>query len=238
MKSEIDLGIDTFLLSYYENEFDCIENYFEALNGAVNSEKERINSLAEYLKSKGASDDYVADSLDDDSFNLSFFEDNTYNFAIVFLFSECEKLLKQDYGILSGKSSKAFFKFENAKKAFDEEGIDLKTLPNYSKLNEIRSLNNCIKHNGYVNEELYNLNKRRWLLNTKIKVQYSEIQQFLKDVRSFFDSLVPLIDSKNREKITKEDIIFIRNICTEFITSKTADEQNRISSVLNKLNNL
>ena len=73
MKSKINLGLDNFILSYYKTEFDCIKSYFQKLSDSVQSEKDRLQSLADYLKSKGADDDYIADSLDDDSFTVNFF---------------------------------------------------------------------------------------------------------------------------------------------------------------------
>ena len=162
MKSKINLGLDNFILSYYKTEFDCIKSYFQKLSDSVQSEKDRLQSLADYLKSKGADDDYIADSLDDDSFTVNFFETNTYNFAIVFLYSECEKLLKQDYRILTYKNAKKMFKFDILKDLYKEEEIDISSFANFSKINELRLLNNSIKHDGYPSDELYKINPVRW----------------------------------------------------------------------------
>lgn len=235
MKSKINLGLDNFILSYYKTEFDCIKSYFQKLSDSVQSEKDRLQSLADFLKSKGADDDYIADSLDDDSFTVNFFETNTYNFAIVFLYSECEKLLKQDYRILTYKNAKKMFKFDILKDLYKEEEIDISSFANFSKINELRLLNNSIKHDGYPSDELYKINHVRWKKDKKIELTYFEIETFLDETEKFFDDLVPMIKSKNEEKILKEDLDLIEKLCKENLSSKPNNIQQEINKVLSKL---
>ena len=53
MRSKIDLEIDSFLLNYYKNEFEYIESYFKKLSDSVNSEKDKLQSLADSLRAEG-----------------------------------------------------------------------------------------------------------------------------------------------------------------------------------------
>ena len=235
MKSRIDLGIDSFLLNYYKIEFQYIESYFAKLFEAVKSEKDNLQSLANSLKARGASEDYIADTLDEDSFNVNFFEINTYNFAILFLYYECEKLLKQDYGILTSKATKNLFKFDETKRLYKEEGISISSFSNYPRFNELRVLNNCIKHNCYPNDELCNIDSSRWLKDKKIELTYSEIQVFCKCARNFFDELVPLIETINNGRIVKDDIDLLVNVCQGIPNIKTQSEINAVLMKLQKL---
>lgn len=235
MKTRIDIGLDRILLDYYKTEFECIKSYFEKLFTAVESEKEELKSLADFLESNGASEDYIADSLDEDGFNMTFFERNVYNFAVVFLYSECENLLKQDYGILTHKIDKNFFKFDIAKKLYSTEGIALESISQFSKVNELRILNNCIKHDGYPNDELCRINSMRWEKNKKIELTYEEIIELLGSTETFFDELIPQIESKNEEKLTKENIDLIEKICKETFSSKTDGEKEEIKNIISKL---
>ena len=235
MKTRIDLGLDKILLDYYKTEFECIKSYFGKLFTAVESEKKELKSLADFLESNGASEDYIADTLDEDSFNMTFFERNVYNFAAVFLYSECENLLKQDYGILTHKIDKNFFKFDIAKKLYSTEGIVLETISKFSKVNELRILNNCIKHDGYPSDELCKINSVRWVKNKKIELTYEEIIELLGSAETFFDELIPQIESKNEEKLTKENIDLIEKICKETFSSKTDSEKEEIQNIISKL---
>lgn len=238
MKTKLNLGLDSTLLDYYTTEFDCIKSYFENLNKSVSNENNRILSLADYLRSNGATEDYIAETLDEDSFNYDYFESNVYNYAIVFLFSVCEKLIKQDYGILTWKSSKSLFKFENVKKMFREEGIDITSFSYYQKFDEIRILNNCIKHDGYPNTELCKYNPTRWKDNEKIELTYSELQNYLTAAKSFFDELIPMIKSKENEKLLKEDVDLIERIYQKTLKILTLEESNLMTTILKKLKNL
>lgn len=238
MKSKLDLGLDNMLLDYYSIQFDCIKSYFDILNKSVNNENTRILSLADYLRGKGATEEYIVETLDEDSFNYDFFESNVYNYAIVFLFSECEKLIKQDYGILSWKSSKTLFKFDNVKKMFKEEGINITSFLHYQEFNEIRILNNCIKHDGYPNTELCKVNSTRWKEDEKIELTYSELQNYLTVAKSFFDELIPTIKLKEKEKLLKEDVDLIERIYQKNLKTLSSEESNCMNAILYKLKKL
>ena len=92
--------------------------------------------------------------------------------------------------------------------------------------------------NGYPNDELYSIDSSRWQKDKKIELSYSVIEDFWKCARNFFDELIPLIETKNNERIVREDIDLIVNACQEVSSKKTEVEKNAIKVVLEKLHKI
>lgn len=234
MKSLVSIGLDSVVFGHYRVMFECMESYFEKLKEAVDAEKGKLTSMADYLQSKGVSDDYITDYLDEDSFYTSFFENNVYNYALVSLYSECEKILKNDYRILTGKASRNSFKFEILKKLYKDEEIELSSLPYFKDFNILRLLNNCIKHDGYADDNLSKLDSS-WKFGEEIKVTYQNLRDFSTKAKAFFDELVPLVDKRNRGQITKEDFEKIKKVCIEKKDIVDGAEKQSWKNIIEKL---
>jgi len=73
--------------------------------------------------------------------------------------------------------------------------VDIKRIQNYSIVEEIRELNNCLKHNhDYVSDKLNNLNSH-WATNQPISVSLIQdrVSAFDYGISSFFNELVKSI---------------------------------------------
>lgn len=73
--------------------------------------------------------------------------------------------------------------------------VDIKLIQNYSIIEEIRELNNCLKHNhDYVSDKLNNLNSH-WVTNQPISVSLIQdrVSDFDYGISSFFNELVKSI---------------------------------------------
>lgn len=206
MKNKTTLGFETLILNIYKSDFVDIRNYLQKLTDTVHNENIQVISAAEKLRSKGVPEEEIADILDSDSYNAGIFETNTFNFALVFLYSQCEKTLKTDFCILSNKCKKikGMFKWNSCLKVYDDLGIKLSKNSHFNSLNELRLFNNCIKHDGRISKELSDLNKTKWIIRDKIKITEAELNGYCSEAEAFFDELTPIIDKKNRENNMEE----------------------------------
>ena len=229
---------DHQILHIYQSDFDNIRDYFDKLETAIAQESFKVKTRADYLKAKGVPDDEIADILDEDDYLANIFENNTYNMALVFLYTECEKTMKYQYRVIGDRKTKSMFKWDNILSLFKEKGIDFKTNSHFNKLNEIRIINNCIKHNGYPDVELCKINSTRWKPSEKIKITKSELDTFYDEARNFFDELVIKIENVNKKSLLKEEIKEVINLCNKNLSSVSPDQQKLITNALTKLQNL
>jgi hypothetical protein len=86
--------------------------------------------------------------------------------------------------LFSEKELKNTFRFEQLTQAIKHKlGVDLKTLNNFSEFNELRLINNCIKHSGFVSPDLANYPD--WNKGEKIQNTYVHFQRINQVIRNF-----------------------------------------------------
>jgi hypothetical protein len=99
---------------------------------------------------------------------------------IVATYSFYEKAFKKLLSLtnkLTTKQLDSCYKKSEAKKNLKNKfNIDYEKLADYKKIEELRCLNNAIKHNGTVGKELHNANAK-WKLNTHIENTYDEFKR-------------------------------------------------------------
>ena len=61
------------------------------------------------------------------------------------------------------------FKFNELKLNFLDKHIDIEKIEHFNSFDELRIINNCLKHSGKVNKELVKINADKWILNSDIK---------------------------------------------------------------------
>lgn len=116
------------------------------------------------------------------------------NFLIVAAFSFFEKGLKKLLeltNMLTDKELRACYKKNDAIKiCSDKFGIDYKSLTGFTLVEELRCLNNDIKHSGYVGQELVSANSK-WGLSNLIGNTYDDFirlnegpQNLLEDLKN------------------------------------------------------
>lgn len=118
------------------------------------------------------------------------------NYMIVGTYSFFEKSLKSILKLtddFSDNELRSMFRIAQVKTLINRKySIDYETLDEYSKIEELRCLNNCIKHNGIVSQELVDANNK-WILESSIE---NTIEDFirLKDAPlTFLTKLIELI---------------------------------------------
>jgi len=113
------------------------------------------------------------------------------NICCVILYSDLEKKLK---GILENifeidLKKNEYYKFFNMQKVFISKNVDLTKLNDYDYINELRELNNCIKHDGYVSDTLEKLSKNKYRIGQEIDISKEIIVSYSKNINNFLNDL-------------------------------------------------
>lgn len=120
------------------------------------------------------------------------------HFILVAMYSFYEKAIKNLIMLLEEFSSKKLNK-EDIKECYKSENlenllknkflIEVKSLDDYNKINELRCINNCIKHDGIVDNKLQGVNGK-WKIDEEFDDLYSDFIRlkdapfnFLQDLR-------------------------------------------------------
>lgn len=110
--------------------------------------------------------------------------------VIVVLYKTIEisiKRMAQSSGLFTGKEVKLFYNFRSLKNKFSQKVVDIVSLPGYESYNELRCINNSIKHIGKVSPELANFNN--WTEGDELKRLWCHYQRLKPEVYKFMASL-------------------------------------------------
>lgn len=91
---------------------------------------------------------------------------------------------------------KNFFKIDELIKEFKKINIEIKKIDKYSSFDELRVLNNCIKHSGLVSKKLKKINIIYGTEGEPIKIPSDKFEQLLNDNMEFLSSLGCELKSK------------------------------------------
>ncbi len=144
------------LKSLWGNEIDrLIDSITSFTVIEANSLEEKYKELQ---KSAELSDDHkfhIEETIIDEADELNEVEELAYELAIIALYKKIEittkKILKITYPEIDRKK---LYKFQELKKTLKDKEIDIENFKNYLAMDELRCLNNSIKHSGEVNNEL------------------------------------------------------------------------------------
>lgn len=180
-------------------EIDYIDKLLEQIKNQNHSDSNKLKkSLDKAKPNKFLSDnDYnsYVDSLIDEFDILKEVNLLSSQLAIVALYRIVElrtkSILKRH--LKNSKSIKAVFRFDNLIKLLKKEfGIDLHKVNGFSKIDELRCLNNSIKHQGIVSDELSKF--QGWKLGEKIGETTESFISLSKIVPSYLFSLSEKIE--------------------------------------------
>ena len=138
-------------------EMEAVDHFLQLANNALHSEKQGLERLAEKA-SRNVPDDWLVD----DFAYLEEFADLSAEFAIVGLWRCVELYRKRVLLFAAGNNAaeKAYRHKEFRKIILNLFGIDESKIRCYKSVNELRCLNNSIKHSRRVNNELAQIH--RW----------------------------------------------------------------------------
>jgi len=143
------------LLTLFKDlDLTVIDRFLESVSTHIGNETKILNkTMSEWAKD--AKTDEQIEALQDhhqyESFYLEQIPPLSQELAIVALYKKIELMHKKSaQTALPGIPANTFYKIDNLIKALKKQGINIETLPHYSAMDEVRCLNNDIKHSGKV----------------------------------------------------------------------------------------
>lgn len=130
-----------------------------------------------------------------------------YELAIIALYKKVEITTKKAIKILYPDiEQKDLYKIDFLKKQLKDKGIDIEAFTNYEAMNELRLINNCIKHSGLVDKKLAKYNG--WIegkpLNYVETTEKSDGDiRKLNDIQSAYKRLNPLCKDYLKDLISE-----------------------------------
>lgn len=129
----------------------------------------------------------VASFLDDELYFLEETQEMADCLLVSALYSRLEILVKRLCRIgVQGANSRDLFRFEKVVECLQNVGINIRTIPEYETVDELRCLNNAIKHQGKAGPELA---KFGWTIGDPIKGISDSYDRFESGCRIFTDGL-------------------------------------------------
>ncbi|WP_273818154.1 hypothetical protein [Providencia rettgeri] len=162
-----------------------------------------MNEQAAIFIDKINSDEYLTE--DEKQLQIEFISDELYSahkakmlsteLAIIGLYKTLEIQIKTAASISKLFSKSQIEELSNHLsliEIFNEKDINIKSIDFYHKFNELRLINNCIKHEGKVNTKLEAINPSKWIKGSQIIID-----------KDYFISLVD------------NNLIFLKNLGSE-----------------------
>jgi hypothetical protein len=121
-------------------------------------------------------------------------QDELFNYlCVVGLYIDVELFLKMilKYHFKIDKNEVDGYGYTEIRKRYGSKNIKIKlsSLNSFKKFNELRLLNNSIKHNGCVSKALENKYSAKWKFGEKIKISKDDIEEFAQKLSDFKHSL-------------------------------------------------
>ncbi|WDZ51501.1 hypothetical protein LF296_01475 [Acinetobacter vivianii] len=144
------------LKSLWGNEVDRLIDSITSFTVTQTNKLER--KYKELQRSTELSDDHafhIEESIIDEAYELNEIEELAYELAIIALYKKIEITTKKNLKITYPEiDRKKLYKFKKLKKILKDKEIDIESFSNYLAMDELRCLNNSIKHSGEVDSEL------------------------------------------------------------------------------------
>lgn len=145
------IQIRAFLRQFAENEVDTIDSFRTHVYGAADAQRRAIERGADDLPAE------VQEFMADDLYELEAISKLADQLAIVALHCVVEintgKILTHKFGATAGRNASYIARLSDFLR---QHGINIKRIPHYRAVNELRLLNNAIKHAGHVTADLAN----------------------------------------------------------------------------------
>lgn len=133
------------------------------------------------------------------------YEKEMYKALVVLLYSRIEIKLKDilniyDRSYTIDNKEIARFNFKQIEKAFKKLfSICVEEIELFGSFDELRELNNCLKHKEIVSNELEQINGSRWHQEEKIKLTKDDLDRLLPNSKKFFLNLIDELKKKLAE---------------------------------------
>jgi hypothetical protein len=181
----------TVIADYDEQVIDGM--YEHALISKSTFEKELSSKASEIENDSSLNEDErysLMDSISDESYVNQQTTDLIGEMQIIALYKTVEIAIKRMLkasDLFTEKQLESFFRISKLKKQIKNKVCDLTTLQGYGEYDELRCINNCIKHSGKVNKELSVYSG--WYEGDPINEFHPTYQRLKSNVKSFVSEL-------------------------------------------------
>jgi hypothetical protein len=172
------------------NELD-IEIFIKLFNNGYNSNLKIIERKVERLKTiyKDNGEVDIDDMVSNDYEEIMVTPKYFYCVCCIILYSNLEKKLKGILENIFDCNASNGYKFKEMKKIFAKNGIDLTNINNYKYIDELRILNNCIKHDDRVSLCLEVISNVKYKNGDVITVSEEDILVYSGRINIFLNDL-------------------------------------------------
>ena len=135
--------------------------------------------------------------LEDDYYIAELTTELAGGMMIVALFKTVEisiKKMAKGSGLFTQKQISSFFRVKELMSEMKNKVCDITTLPNFAEYDELRCINNSIKHNGVVDKELAKY--PNWIVGQKLENLHQHYYRLRNDVDNFVTGLQAAILNK------------------------------------------
>lgn len=142
-------------------------------------------------------------------------EQQLYCFAemrIVHLFRAYEITLKKLIKIaFPTANERDFFNWEKLREFCKSNGFNIKSIPSYSEINQLRLVNNCIKHSANINDDVK-----------------KSVPEFLNESAFSYESLYGFYNS-----VRDHLLLFLQGVALEFESSLYEHSEDKLNQIVN-----
>ncbi|MEZ8798373.1 hypothetical protein OA7_0017870 [Vibrio cyclitrophicus 1F53] len=180
-----------FSADYDEEVIDAM--YYAALSAKSNLEQYLSKKVEEVESDEELSENekyFIIDTYSDDHYLSRQTVELAEEMQIVALYKSVEISIKDMLkysGLFTNKQLDSFYRIGALKKEVSKKVCALDGLKNYKSYDELRCINNCIKHSGRVNKELSKFSG--WNVGDKIVKTNDHYTRLKDDVRGFVFNL-------------------------------------------------
>ncbi|MCR5047008.1 MAG: hypothetical protein K6A42_10560 [Treponema sp.] len=185
------------------NDFDSFKDI--VLSQALKIDSELKKKYEKASKIENADPEDVYPGIEEEYDLYEGYEKEMYKALVVLLYSRIEIKLKDilniydhSYTIYNKKIER--FDFKQIEKAFKNLfSICVEEIELFGSFDELRELNNCLKHKEIVSNELKKKNRGRWRQGEEIKLTKDDLDRLLPNSKKFFLNLIDELKKKLAE---------------------------------------
>ena len=175
------------------DEFDLFKDI--VLKNAAEADaklKEKMEIVFKFEEAGEEMDDFYSE-IEDEGLKCKTYEKEMPKLLVILFYSTVEIKLKKILSELTNLNKKDVFDFdfpkiqENFRSSLK---IDFKRLSSFEVFNELRWINNCLKHNEVVNDKLQDINKSRWKKDNALELTKEDLDRLLPKSKQFFTNLL------------------------------------------------
>lgn len=150
--------------------------------------------------------DYVNPKIEEAYYGHESYKKEMFKALFILFYSEIEIKLKRilstyDWSFQIGKKRISSFDFPNIVKAFKKLfEVNIKGIECFFDFDELRLLNNCLKHGVFVNRKLQGRNPIRWHKGDSIDLTKDDLERLLTKSKEFYKNLLDELKKKLAEE--------------------------------------